>query len=825
MAYREKLRKRELPLLALRGMTVFPHISTGLDVSRKASIGALQDALSTSERLIFVVTQKDINCVEPKAEDLYTVGTVARIKQAVRLPDKHYRIVLEGLERAELVSVRTSSGGTAICEVVEKKLFLDDNGGLRGEAAVRKIKECLTEFASLAPDASREALSNALTITDISFFADYTASAVLENAEDTQEILSVFDPIKRLETLLMLIEREVELWKLEKDLSDKVRDRFDTAQRNAILREKMRIIQDELSSSGQVHDDYSQDYPEDDDNYYSRIKEKHLPEEVEQKLLKENAKLAKTPYGSGEAGVIQNYIETCLELPWGKRTKDRIDVKASAKILDADHYGIEDVKKRILEFIAVKQLAPELRGQILCLVGAPGVGKTSVCASIARAMKRKYVRISLGGVRDEAEIRGHRKTYIGSMPGRIITAIRQAGSMNPVIVLDEVDKLSADYKGDPSSALLEVLDGEQNHSFRDHFIELPFDLSDCLFIATANTTETIPRALLDRMEVIRLKGYTPSEKLMIAKRHLIPKQQKRHGLTKRTLRISDDAINEITEYYTREQGVRNLEREIASVCRKAAKKIVDGETKSVSVTKDDIFSYLGKRKFKREPISPVPLVGTVNGLAWTESGGELLQVEVLSMEGTGRIELTGSLGDVMKESAKAAVSLIRANCERFGITDRDFYKTRDLHIHFPEGAVPKDGPSAGITITTAIVSVLSANPVRQDVAMTGEITLSGRVLPIGGLREKASAAFANGIREIIIPKDNLDDLDEVDAEVKSEVRFIPVSDISEVLRIALADGIGAYADKIADEREKIAAPEMPEIKKNDPGKGVPAVSQ
>ncbi len=785
MAYREKLTKYDLPLLPLRGITIFPGVSTGFDISRKMSMLALQNALATPEKLIFAITQRDIECEDPTEKDLYTVGTIARIKQSVRLPDKHYRIILEGVERAEVLSVKTNDNGFMKAEVMEKRVFLDDNGGLRGEAFIRQIKESLSEYVNTAPDASKEVFVNSNTIGNLSFLSDYIASSIFEEHEKSQQILEEFDPLKKAELLLMFLERETEIWALEHEISDKVKAKFDNAQRTAVLKEKIHILQEELH--GGTGGLFSSDDSDDDDNYKSKILEKALPQEVEERLLKENAKLAKMPFGSGEATVIQNYIETCLEIPWTKRTKDRVDVSACAKILESDHYGMEDVKKRILEFIAVKQLAPDLKGQILCLVGAPGVGKTSICASIAKSLKRKYVRVSLGGIRDEAEIRGHRKTYIGSMPGRIITAIKQAGTANPLIVLDEIDKLSSDIKGDPSAALLEVLDAEQNFAFRDHFIELPFDLSECIFIATANTTETIPKALLDRMEMIRMKGYTPTEKLEIAKRHLITKQLKRHGLTKRTLKIDDEAVLEIIESYTREQGVRNLEREIASICRKSAKKIVEKEAKYVHVGKDELKELLGKKKFKRENISSVPLIGIVNGLAWTESGGELLKVETLCMNGNGKIELTGTLGDVMKESARAAISLIRANTDLFGIDDKDFYSKNDIHIHLPEGAVPKDGPSAGITMTTALVSLLSRRPVRSDIAMTGEITLCGSVLPIGGLREKASAAYSNGIREVIIPKDNLDDLDEVDSEIRSEMNFIPVENIFEVLKTALVD--------------------------------------
>jgi len=813
MSYREKLTKRQLNVLPLRGITVFPGVSTGFDISRKMSVLALQGALESPEKLIFAITQCTIECENPKEEDLFRIGTVARIKQAVRLPDGHYKVLLEGLERAEILSFKTEESGLMKAEVMEKRVYLDDNGGLKGEAFIRKIKDLLEEYISLVPDAPKEAFTNSHTIKNLSFLCDYVASSVFEEHEKTQQILEQFDPLLKAELLVMLLEKDIEICVIENEISEKVKNKFESSQRTALLREKLHMIQDELSGSGSGQDQFT----EDDDNYRARILEKAFPKEIEEKLLKENSKLGRMPFGSGEATVIQNYIETCLEIPWNKKTKDRLDVSACAKILEADHYGIDDVKKRILEFIAVKQLAPELKGQILCLVGAPGVGKTSICSSIAKALKRKYVRVSLGGIRDEAEIRGHRKTYIGSMPGRIINAVKQAGTSNPLIVLDEIDKLSSDIKGDPAAALLEVLDSEQNFAFRDHFIELPFDLSECIFIATANTTETIPKALLDRMEMIRLKGYTPSEKLEIAKRHLVPKQTKRHGLTKRTLRFEDEAILEIIHSYTREQGVRNLEREIASVARKAAKLIVEGEKKTVTVKSCDIKEFLGKRKIKPERMPNAPLIGIVNGLAWTESGGELLKVETLSMPGSGKIELTGTLGDVMKESARAAISLIRANADIFKIENKEFYSKCDIHIHLPEGAVPKDGPSAGITMTTALVSLLSGRPVRHDIAMTGEITLCGNVLAIGGLREKSSAAYANGIRTVLIPRDNLDDLDEIDPDIRSEMTFIPCDTIHDVLKIALVESISpSLHSEVKEKKDEKMIIDLP-LKDGDKG--------
>ena len=578
--------------------------------------------------------------------------------------------------------------------------------------------------------------------------------------------------MKRAEKAIILMESEIKLLQTELEIQQKVKQAVDENQRDYYLREQLKVIENELGLDDDVEE------------YTKKLAETKLPEEVKEKLEKEVTKLGKTPQGSPEAAVIRNYIDTCLDIPWNKKTKDRLDLASARKILDADHDGLSKIKERIIEFLAVKQLNPDLRNQILCFVGPPGVGKTSLGASIAHAMKRKYVRVSLGGIRDESDIRGHRKTYIGSMPGRIINALTQCGSLNPVMLLDEVDKMCSDVHGDPASALLEVLDGEQNKNFRDHFIELPVDLSECMFIATANTLDTIPRPLLDRMEVIELHTYTPSEKLAIAKNHLLPKQLKRHGLSKRVLKITDDAIEEVIAGYTRESGVRNLERELASICRKAAKAMIEEEKKSVSISASDIEKYLGPRKIIDDEIVKKDLVGVTNGLAYTEVGGDLLKVEALPVEGNGKIELTGTLGDVMKESAHIAVTYIRAHCSEYGIP-ADFYKTKDIHIHVPEGAVPKDGPSAGVTMTTSLVSALSGIPVRHDIAMTGEISLTGRVIAIGGLREKSTAAYAMGIRTLLIPKDNMRDIPELDPIVVREVRFIPCETLDDVLSNAL----------------------------------------
>ena len=661
-----------------------------------------------------------------------------------------------------------------MANVISKAVMTDDNGGLEGEAYLREANKVLQSIVRFIPAVADDILTHVSTIKNPGLYADFVAANILVRYEDKQAILECFEPMVRIDTLILIMKHEGELLTTENEINRRVRARINRHQREYYLREEMKVIQDELGEGGG-----------DPDEYYTRILEAHLPEEVEEKLLKENSKLSRLPFGSAESSVISNYLDVCLELPWTKSSKDRVDVAAARKVLDADHDGMEKVKERILEFMAVKQIAPELKNQILCLVGPPGVGKTSIAASIARAMKRKYVRVSLGGVRDESDIRGHRKTYIGAMPGRIITALSQVGVRNPLMLLDEIDKLTRDAHGDPSSALLEVLDPEQNKFFRDHFVEMPFDLSDCLFIATANSLDTIPKPLIDRMEVIQLPSYTKNEKISIALNHLIPKQLKKHGLNKRTLKITDGAVAEVIDYYTREAGVRNLERSVAALCRKAAKRLVEEpDTKRVTIDAADVKTYLGARKMLPEHVSPEDEVGVVNGLAYTESGGDMLRVEVAVLDGTGKLELTGSLGDVMKESAHAALTFVRSIAAQYGIPS-DFYQKKDIHIHVPEGAVPKDGPSAGVTMTTALVSALANIPVRRDVAMTGEVTLRGNVLPIGGLKEKTMAAYAAGVKTVCIPADNIGDLDEIDPIARENLTFIPCRRASEVLAAAL----------------------------------------
>jgi len=770
----EKAEKLTLPVIPLRGLVAFPSLPMNFELERAVSKNACL-AASRGDMFVFLVTQRDIQTEEPEKQDLYEVGCVARIKQTFnKNHDGNIRIVTEGLCRGTLLSLEKKDG-YLVGDVMSKTMTGDFNSpDITVEALNREVIGALEDILRFLPPVSDDFSITVNSLKNPGMLSDFIASSILVRTEDKQAILNIFDPIRRAENLIAVIDSEIILLETEMDIHRKVKEQIDDHQRDYYLREQLKVIQTELGN----------DFGDDAEAYIEKIEASNLPEEVREKLMREVSRMAKMPFGSPESALLRNYLDTCLEIPWAKTTKDRANVEAARKILDADHDGLQKIKERILEFIAVRQLNPGLKNQILCLVGPPGVGKTSLGMSIARAMKRKYVRVSLGGVRDESDIRGHRKTYVGSMPGRIINALIQCGSMNPLVLLDEVDKLCSDAHGDPSSALLEVLDGEQNKSFRDHFVEIPVDLSDCFFIATANTLDTVPWPLLDRMEVIELHTYTPNEKLSIAKNHLIPKQFKNHGLNKRMLKITDDALTELITGYTSESGVRTLEREIASLCRKAAKKLVEEDIKSVTITASNLKDYLGGRKFISESMSELAEVGVTNGLAYTSVGGDVLKVEAAVMDGTGKIELTGIMGDVMKESAQIAVSYIRAHAKELGV-DPDFYKTKDIHIHIPEGAVPKDGPSAGVTLTTSLVSVLTGTPVRNNIAMTGEITLTGRVLAIGGLREKSTAAYTMGIRRILIPKDNMRDIAEIDGTVAEAVEFVPVSSIAEVLNLAL----------------------------------------
>lgn len=769
--YIEKAEKLTLPVIALGGTVAFPSVKISFEISNADCIAAAAAACETNS-FVLLVAAKDIEITETHPDNLFIVGTVAKIKQSLKTPDNTLRLIVEGYSRAS-VTQYTKLENYYIADAVCKTIILKDDGGIKGEALMREAVNALEGVVRFLPAVSNDIIMAAKNIRNPGLLADFIASNILIKFADKQAVLECFEPFERMETLIMLLENEADILNCEMEIHKEVRERLSRNQRDYYLREQIKVIEEELG----------EDSESEEAEYAKAIRKSKMPDEVKEKLLKENTKAGRMPFGSSEANVIRNHIDVCLELPWGKKTNDRVDIAKAKKILDNDHDGLEKVKERILEFLAVKQLAPELKNQILCLVGPPGVGKTSIAASIARSMNRKYVRVSLGGVRDEADIRGHRKTYIASMPGRIMNALSNAGVSNPLILLDEIDKLTRDAHGDPSSALLEVLDSEQNKNFRDHFIEFPFDLSECLFIATANSYEGIPRPLLDRMEIIELKLYTKREKLEIAKNHLIPKQMDRHGLIKRKLKFEEDAITELIDFYTREAGVRNLEREIAALCRKAAMRLVEGQ-KRVVINQTNIKEYLGARKLLPEHIATEDEIGVVNGLAYTELGGDLLKIEVAVLEGTGKIEITGSLGDVMQESAKLAVSLVRLLASEFDIPS-DFYKTKDIHIHAPEGAVPKDGPSAGVTMTTALISALTRRPVRHDIAMTGEISLLGNVLAIGGLKEKTMAAYSAGVKKVLIPHDNMRDLDEIDPLARENLTFIPCRKISEVLSQAL----------------------------------------
>lgn len=767
-----------IPMLALRGLVVFPNAVVHFDVEREKSVTALKAALS-SDKMVFLAAQTDFEVDEPKFDDMYKVGTVAEIRQILKTPDNVTRVLVEGVYRAKLVSMDPDGDCimARIKKFPEKKL---QSSQVEIDAVIRAIKSTFRHYSTLIPRMPHEITDTVLNETDPVELFEMLAFNLALSAEDRQQLLEESSMDLRLGLLLSMLTREVEVMSIERTLQEKVKERIDSGQREYYLREQMKVISEELGESPEG----ASAFGEDDDDYEEAIKALKLPEEVEKKLLKENERFMKMPMISQDAAVIRTYLDTVLELPWNTRTEDNNDIVNARAVLDRDHYGLEKVKDRIVENIAVRALSPDIKGQIICLVGPPGVGKTSIGRSIAEALGRKYARISLGGVRDESDIRGHRKTYVGAMPGRIISAINQAGSNNPLIVLDEIDKMSHDMRGDPSAALLEVLDSEQNNSFRDHYIEVPFDLSNVLFITTANSTAEIDPPLLDRMEIIELSSYTREEKFHIAKDHLVPKQIKKHGLKASQLKISDDALYDMIDSYTREAGVRTLERTVASVCRKSAKEIVAGEKKRVSVTVKNLQKYLGHKKYTDERLSRKDEIGLANGLAWTSVGGVMLPIEVLVNDGKGNIETTGSLGDVMKESAKIAVSYVRSITSKYGI-DSEFYKTRDIHIHAPEGATPKDGPSAGVTMTTALVSALSGIPVKKNVAMTGEITLHGKVLPIGGLREKTMAAYKEGMETVIIPKGNEGDLDDVDKTVREKLDFVLADTLADVLDTAL----------------------------------------
>lgn len=766
----------ELPIIPLRGIVVFPKMVLHFDVGRKKSIKALQKAMDDDQK-VFLVCQKDASVDEPNIDDMYDVGVICTIRQMMRIPgSENMRVVVEGDERATLysfTSVKPYIGGMV-------EIAGDNNSNLEisedeDKAYQRIIKREFERYASLMPKISNEVIAKVISIKNSGELADFVCSNTFLDYYEKQDVLSALDPSERICQLVVYLKKENNALEIESEIQEKVQNEIDKSQREYYLREEMKVISEALGES---------DNPlEEAEEYKSKVSALKCSDDIKEKLLKECDKLAKMPSGSHEGTVERNYLDKCLEIPFGKYTKDSINLEKSRKILDKEHYGLDKVKERIADSLAVYKRNPEFNGQILCLAGPPGVGKTSIVKSLAKSMGRKYVRIALGGIHDEAEIRGHRKTYIGSMPGRIVEAVIKSGVMNPIILLDEIDKVGNDFKGDPSSALLEALDPEQNNSFADHYIEFPLDLSRVLFITTANDVSAIAGPLYDRMEVIELNSYTALEKFYIAKKHLVKKEMIKHSLTSKEFKISDDAINILIENYTREAGVRTLEKQIATLCRKATVSLESG-AKSFKVTDKNIEEYLGKKKFSDDLVSKEDQVGTVNGLAWTSVGGTMLPIEVSVLDGTGKIELTGNLGDVMKESAKTAVSYIRSKASEYGI-DEDFYKNKDIHIHAPEAAVPKDGPSAGLAITTAIVSELTGIAIKSNVAMTGEISLKGKALAIGGLKEKSMAAYKAGCDTVIIPQDNKKDLDEISDEVKQVIDFISVKNFDEVLPIAL----------------------------------------
>ena len=772
MATREN-RLATLPMLVLRGLVCFPETVIHFDVGRLKSVAALNAAMERDQR-IFLVAQKDVSQDDPKPKDLYRMGVVGRVRQIVKLPHDNFRIIVDGEYRATAVEIVQTDPYYVV--VTEERQNRPVSPALLETALIRECRQQFERYADLVPKMAPDVMFGVASDEDAGHLADFVASNLNMPIEEKQRVLNIQSVTSRMETLLRILDKECQILELEKKIEEKVQEQMDENQKEYYLREQIRAISEEL---GQGDDPL-----EESGEYTKAINDLHLSEEIATHLHKESRKLGKMPPGSHEATVVRTYLDTCLALPWNTITEDNLDLARARRILDRDHDGLDKVKERIVEALAVRQLSSEMKGQVLCLVGPPGVGKTSIARSIAEAMGRKYVRVSLGGVRDESEIRGHRRTYVGAMPGRIISAVKQAGTRNPLILLDEIDKMGNDFRGDPASAMLEVLDTEQNSAFRDHFIDLPFDLSEVMFVTTANDASSIPAPLYDRMDVIHLSSYTAEEKKRIARRHLLKKQLKKHGLTGKQLKLSDSGLSRIIECYTSEAGVRTLERQVATLCRKTAAALVEGKETAVSVTASNLESYLGPEKYKPDHKNRRDEVGVVNGLAWTAVGGATMPIEVAVLEGTGKVELTGNLGDVMKESAKTAISYVRSRANDWHI-DGDFYKNKDIHIHVPEGAVPKDGPSAGVTMATAIVSALTGIPVRGDVAMTGEISLRGRVMPIGGLREKAMAAYTHRLTTVIIPEGNHADLSEVDATVKENTRFVTACNLDTVIGNAL----------------------------------------
>lgn len=767
-----------MPLLALRGIIVFPGMTVNLDVGRDKSINAVNAAMQLDKKIL-LVTQRDAETADPKREELYNYGVVAEIKQLLKLPSGAIRILIQGLERAELTSLIDAPFKDTYLEGFAMPVAsIEPEENSETEAMRRVLLQSFEKWLVTGKKVTTEVMLNFKNITTAGEIADIIAGYLTISIDEKEELLELADVKERMHKLHTFLCKELEIAELEKNITQEVRKQIEKNQREYYLREQIKVINKELGEGDERQAEV--------DEYKKQMEGRDLPPEVADKINKELDRLYKMPPMMAESGVIRNYVETLLALPWGIYGKDNFDLKHAEKVLNKDHYGLEKVKERILEYLAVRALTKSGKGPILCLVGPPGVGKTSLAQSVARAIDRKFTRMSLGGVDDEAEIRGHRRTYIGAMPGRIIHGMQTCGVMNPVFLLDEVDKMSSDFRGDPASALLEVLDPEQNNTFSDHYVEIPFDLSQVFWIVTANTVETIPPALLDRMEVVQLSSYTEDEKVKIAELHLLPKERQNNGLTAKTLSITEDALRMIIRGYTREAGVRNLERKIAAVCRKTALRIVNGEAKSAKVTAKNLHKYLGKVIYLEDDVSLEAAAGICTGLAWTRVGGELLKVEVVACKGKGHLALTGQLGDVMKESAQAGYTYIRSRADELGL-DKDFYETTDIHIHLPEGAIPKDGPSAGITMATAMISALTGRKVKKNLAMTGEITLSGRVLPVGGIKEKFLAAHRYGVKTIIMPAKNEQDLEELPANVRAKMHFIPVKHMDEVLKIALED--------------------------------------
>lgn len=761
-----------LPAVALRGITVMPDMIVHFDVTRERSIQAIEKAMQ-GEQKVFLVAQRNSEVDDPEIEDLYKIGVTANIKQVIKLPNKTVRVMAEGLNRAELLSLQ-SENRCLMATVLELAATMPEYGEQEAEAMLRNLKELFAVYGKAHPKINKDLIVRLTDTTDVKKLTDQIIINLPVYYNDKQRLLEAVDFGERYDVLCNLLMNEIQIFKIRQDLQEKIKEKVDKNQKDYLLREQLKVIREELGD----------DFQSEAAHFEDGVAKLKADKTVKEKILKEIERFKNAGMNSSESAVIRGYIETLLELPWNKASKDSKDIKRAEKILNEEHYGMEKVKERILEFLAVRALTQKGESPIICLVGPPGTGKTSIARSVAKALNKEYVRISLGGVRDEAEIRGHRRTYVGAMPGRIANGLRSAGVKNPLMLLDEIDKVSSDYKGDTSAALLEVLDAEQNVKFRDHYVEIPLDLSEVLFIATANSVQTIPRPLLDRMELIEVSSYTENEKLHIAKEHLLPKQIKKNGLDKHKITVSDRALEKIIRGYTKEAGVRNLERKLGEVCRKAAREYVEKEKKFIKITASNLEKYLGKERYHYNMANERDEVGIVRGLAWTSVGGDTLQIEVNTMPGKGEFKLTGQLGDVMKESAAAGISYIRSVAEQYKISP-EFFKENDIHIHIPEGAVPKDGPSAGITMATAMISAITGRKVKAEVAMTGEITLRGRVLPIGGLKEKLLAAKNAGIKKVLVPKKNEKDIEEISAEIKQGLEIVPVETMEEVLHHAL----------------------------------------